>query len=260
MKINQIERPLENRQVYGYKSDGNTVTAHRWKVFKLDGNLYLTEPKSTKYGETYAHLVLFFPGVKIGLDIGTLIRWQLYQYDIEDVTRRVPFATKDTFREAFTATMENGGFLKNSYIAFVRQYDEEMANKMMRYKIEWEERKERERQAKIAEQNRLEEIERKKHEQAIAEMIKDAENRIISGGRIENKIVDGKPMLLRLFDDHGIKIAPRSRGWVIDKLTEVIQRDNGSSSATFRKSYNGEKISEGFCRAYFELRNCLIAQ
>lgn len=260
MKINQIERTLENRQVYGYKSDGNTVTAHRWKVFKLDGNLYLTEPKTEEYGERYAHLVLFFPGVKIGLDIGTLIGWQLDQYEVEDVTRRVPFATEGTFRDAVAATMANDGFLKNSYIAFVRQYDGEMADKMMRYKIDWTERKERERQAKIEEQNRLEEIERKKHAQAVAEMIKEAENRIISGGRIENKGIDGKPLLLHLFDKHGVKIAPRSRGWVIDKLTEVIQRDNGSSSATFRKSYNGEKISEGFCRAYFELRNCLIAQ
>ena len=164
MKINQIEANLENKQVYGYKRDGDTVTAHRWKVFHLSGNLYLQEPQADKYGQRYTHIALFFPNVKIGLDIGMLSGWQLDQYSAEDVERRISFTTVEAFRDIINAQMTNGEHIKDSYIAFVRQYDEAQADKMQSYKKGWRECKERERQVEIAERERREARERQERE------------------------------------------------------------------------------------------------
>lgn len=256
MEINQIEANLENRQVYGYKHDGNTVTAHRWKVFHLSGNLYLQEPQTDKYGQRYAHIALFFQNVKIGLDVGILSGWQLDQYSAEDVERRISFAMVEAFRDTINAQMANGEHIKDSYIAFVRQYDDVQAGKMQSYKKEWRERNERERQAAISERERREARERKERERAIAEAVEKAEQAIISGGYISNKEIYGKPLFLHLFDKNGITVPIRSRGWIIDTLASVTQNNNGSASVSVRKSC--KRVSNGFVSAYFELRNYLI--
>lgn len=258
MKINQIEENLENKQVYGYKRDGNTVTSHRWKVFHLSGNLYLQEPQIDKYGQRYAHIALFFQNVKIGLDVGMLSGWQLDQYSAEEVERRISFVTVDAFRDTINAQMASGEHIKDSYIAFVRQYDEVQAEKMQSYKKEWRERKEHERQAEIAERERREAQERQERERTTAEAVEKAEQAIISGGYIGNKEIDGKPLFLHLFDKNGITVPIRSRGWIIERLASVTQHSNGTASVSASVSVKNKNVSKGFVSAYFELRNHLI--
>lgn len=258
MKLNQIEAAIENRQVYGYKRDGNTVTAHRWKVFHITGNLYLQEPQSDSYGQRYAHVVLFFPGVKIGLDIGMLSSWQLDQYTVEDVASRFSVSTVDALNDLLIGRMENAEHIKDSYIAFVRQYDIVLADRMATYKADYIQRMEQKRQEAHEERARREEQERLDRERAIADELAKAEQEIINGGYVENKMIDGKPLFLRLFDAYGIKIAPRSRGWIIDKLKSVTSCADGSATVSSLATRKGEKISQGFCDAYYELRNHLI--
>lgn len=258
MKLNQIEAALENRQVYGYKRDGNTVTAHRWKVFHIAGNLYLQEPQVDSYGQRYAHVALFFPGVKIGLDIGMLSSWQLDRYTVEDVASRFPVSTVDALNELMAGRMESDEHIRDSYIAFVRQYDLAFAQKLEAYKAEYIRRMEQKRQEAHEERAHREEQERLDRERAIADELAKAEQAIINGGYVENKMLDGKPLFLRLFDKHGIKIAPRSRGWIIDKLKSVTSCADGSATVSRLAARQGEKISQGFCDAYYELRNHLI--
>lgn len=260
VKINQIETPLENRQVYGYKRDGNTVTAHRWKVFHLSGNLYLQETQADQYGQRYTHIVLFFTDVKIGLDIGMLSAWQLDQYSVEDVVNRIGFSDIDTFSAMISAQMEHGGYIKNSYMAFVSQYDVTLARKMEAYKAEWLERREKQQEAERAERERKEEQERKEQEKALSAAIEQAEKKILSGGRIENTEINGKCLFLHLFDKHGVNVAIRSRGWIIDKLKAVIKSADGSTQVSFKPTRKGEKISNGFCNAFYELCDILLKE
>ena len=260
IRINQLETPLENRQVYGYKRDGNTVTAHRWKVFHMSGNLYLQETQADQYGQRYTHVVLFFHDVKIGLDIGMLSAWQLDQYSVEDVASKIGFSDIDTFSAMISAQMEHNGYIKNSYIAFVSQYDVTLARKMEAYKAEWLERREKQQEAERAERERKEEQERKEQEKALSAAIEQAEKKILAGGRIENTEINGKCLFLHLFDRHGVNVAIRSRGWIIDKLKAVIKSADGSTQVSFKPTRKGEKISNGFCNAFYELCDILLKE
>ena len=260
VKINQIEAPLEKRQVYGYKPDGNTVVAHRWKVFHLSGNLYLQEPQVDQYKQRFAHLALFFPGVKIGLDIGMLTGWQLDQYSAEDVENKCGCPTVDTFSAMIKDQMESDGHIKNTYIAFVNQYDREFAKQIEEYKAKWLERRAKKNAEWQAECLRKQEQQHREREQEIAEDIANAEQAIMNGGTIDNVMLDGKCVFLRLFDKYEIDIAIRTRGWIINKLTSVIQKDNGGASLTFKRRTKTEKISQSFVNAYFQLRDMLIKE
>lgn len=117
---------------------------------------------------------------------------------------------------------------------------------------------EKELEAEREERRRIEEQERIEREQAISEKLAQAEKAIINGGRIENETLDGKLLFLRLFDKYGVKLAIRSRGWVIDKLKSVVQCEDGSATVYRLITRKGEKISEGFTEAYYKLRHILI--
>lgn len=111
---------------------------------------------------------------------------------------------------------------------------------------------ERERRRCMAEQ------EQNTRENEIAAELAKAEQKIISSGYIENKNLYGKLLFLRLFDKYGVKVAIRSRGWIIDKLKSVNQHTDGSANISFRATRKGERASQGFWDAYVELRDILI--
>ena len=111
---------------------------------------------------------------------------------------------------------------------------------------------ERERRRCMAEQ------EQNTRENEIATELAKAEQKIISSGYIENKNLYGKLLFLRLFDKYGVKVAIRSRGWIIDKLKSVNQHTDGSANISFMATRKGERASQGFWDAYVELRDILI--
>lgn len=110
----------------------------------------------------------------------------------------------------------------------------------------------------IEERKRREEQDRIERYRALADELEKAEQTIIDGGYIENKNINGKCVFLRLFDKYDIDIAIRTRGWIINKLTSVIQKENGGASLTFRRKTKTEKVSRSFVVAYFKLRDMLI--
>lgn len=110
----------------------------------------------------------------------------------------------------------------------------------------------------IEERKRREEQDRIERYRALADELEKAEQAIIDGGYIENKNINGKCVFLRLFDKYDIDIAIRTRGWIINKLTSVIQKENGGASLTFRRKTKTEKVSHSFVVAYFKLRDMLI--
>lgn len=102
------------------------------------------------------------------------------------------------------------------------------------------------------------EQEQNARENEIADELAKAEQKIISSGYIENKNLYGKLLFLRLFDKYGVKVAIRSRGWIIDKLKSVNQHTDGSANISFMATRKGERASQGFWDAYVELRDILI--
>lgn len=256
MLINQIETTPESRQVYGYKRDGNTVTAHRWKVFPLVDSLYLQEPVADQYGQRYAHIVFLLDGVKIGLDVGMLTSWQIDNYSVEDVAAHVGFSDADTFKAHIRADMENGLHIRDSYIAFVRQFDAPLAEEMQIYKAPFLQRREKQEQERRAEMERREQQEREQRARELAEAIAEAEKKILTGGRIENIEIGGKCLFLHLFDARGIDVPIRSRGWIASKLTAVIKCGE-SVSVVISPTRKGEKVSSGFSAAWYDLARAL---
>jgi hypothetical protein len=256
MFINQIETTPENRQVYGYKRDGNTVTAHRWKVFPLVDSLYLQEPVTDKYGQRYAHIVFLLDGVKIGLDVGMLNSWQIDEYSAEDVAERVGFRDLDSFSAHVRADMKKGGFVRDSWISFVRQFDVQFSDEMQACKADYLARLEKQQEERRAEMERREQQEREQRARELDEAIADAEKKILTGGRIENIEIAGKCLFLHLFDARGIDVPIRSRGWIAQKLTAVIKCGE-SVSVVMSTKRKGEKVSSGFSAAWYALVRAL---
>ena len=115
-------------------------------------------------------------------------------------------------------------------------------------------------EAERAERLRREEQERIEREQEIETAIAQAEQKIISSGYIENENIYGKLLFLRLFDKYGVKVPIRTRGWIINKLVAVNQHSDGGAQVFRNVKSKNEKISDGFCAAYWNLRNILIAE
>jgi hypothetical protein len=258
--LNNLLGSFERRQVYGYKRDGNTVVAHRWNVARLTDNLYLQEPWTDAYGQRFAHVVLVRPDSKIGLDVGSIGDYQLQNYGRDFLAERIGFSTVDEFNAQMNAAIENGDYIRNSYIAFVQQYDSALAKRMEAAKAAYLERREKREAERRAEYIRKQEQQRREREQEIADEITKAEQTIINGGKIDNTMTDGKYLFLRLFEKHGVKVAIRSKGWIIEKLVYVLQNVDGGAQVSFRKSSKYEKISGGFTSAYWELREILLAE
>ena len=256
--LNNLLKNFERRQVYGYKRDGNTVVAHRWNVARLTDNLYLQEPWTDAYGQRFAHVVLVRPDSKIGLDVGSIGDYQLQNYGRDFLAERIGFSTVDEFNAQMNAAIENGDYIRNSYIAFVQQYDSALAKRMEAAKAAYLERREKREAERRAEYIRKQEQQRREREQEIADEITQAEQAIISGGKIDNTVTDGKCLFLRLFEKHGVKVAIRSKGWIIEKLVYVLQNVDGGAQVYFRKYSKYEKISGGFTSAYWELREILL--
>ena len=107
------------------------------------------------------------------------------------------------------------------------------------------------------ERARREEQERLDRECAIADDLAKAEQAIVNGGYVENKMLYGKPLFLRLFDKHGIDLAIRSRGWAINKLRGFEQHNDGMITIRYRQTRKNERISDGCFAAYCKLRELL---
>ena len=262
MKLREIAKDLENRQVFGYKPDGNTVTAHRWKVYHIAENLYMTEMTAPKnYGEPHAHVCAFFPGVKIGFDLGTICRWQINEYNETDVLDMCAWCSSpEKFIASLEKRMQEGKWLKNSEIAFVKQFDPEAANRMTAYHDEKSrEREEKNEERREAAQKREEE-ERAERERITAEKIADAERIIKTGKRLENESVFGKSLLNLVLDRNEIPVPIRTRGWISERLktVQVVPECRSISVSFIKKSANG-KASETVYSLVWDLYKKLTA-
>lgn len=244
MKLNQIEAPIENRQVYGYKPDGNTVTLHRWKVFRVSDTMYMQEPRTDKYGQVYTHVCLFLPGVKYGLDMGSVGQWQLDQYTADDLIQRFGFPTQQDYIDNANSRIRENSWIKNSEVKFAEQFAPDLSKAMQDFHdAQVRERQERSARAK-AEARAKEEAERAEQHRQIDCKLREAEETIRDGGRIVNANLYGKPLVSLLMDRHNITVPLRTKGWIYEKLASVTYNASGRPiTLTYRRASKTQKGS-----------------
>lgn len=262
MKLCEIAKDLENRQVFGYKRDGNTVTAHRWKVFPVVGNIWLREPKEDSYGITHYKICLFLPDVKIGLDFGSIDEYQFAEWDENDLIER-RYLTFAYYSPAEFLRMEEqkvgeSCWIKNSEIEFLRQFAPAEAERLQIYHDEQTKAREERNKARHDEYLRKEAERKAVEERILSEKLDAAENTIRAGGRIENETVNGKPLFFHLFERNGMEIPIKTKGWIADKLRYILVDRSENIRVCFKQSKNA-KISQSFVNCYFDLQRKILS-
>ena len=245
MKLNELKTELENRQVFGYKPDGNTVTAHRWSVYRATGNIWIHEPDPDQYGQVFPRVCLFFPGVKIGLDLFSIGLYQMMNWEESELISKMDFlnmgfSDESDFIRSAENRMNSGAWVKNSEIAFVRQFNADFADRMTAYHDEKSREREEKDRERIEAARKHAEEEAAEQERITAEKINSAEQSIKAGKPFQNESVFGKSLLNLLFDRNEIPVPIRTRGWIAEHLKKF--EINGSAiTVTYIKNTKNTK-------------------
>lgn len=265
MKLCEIAKDLENRQVFGYKQDGNTVTAHRWSVYHVTGNIWIHESAPDQYGQVSPRVCLFFPGVKIGLDLFAFTPYQLMTWEDSELISKMDFlnmgfSDESDFIRSAENRMNDGAWIKNTEIAFVRQFAPDLADRMTAYHDEKSrEREEKDRERREAARKRAEE-ESAERERITAEKIDEAERAIKAGREFQNETVFGKSLFNLVLDRNEIPVPIRTRGWIADRLkTVLVVPECRSVSISFWKASKTAKASQTVYELIWTLYNKLTA-
>ena len=265
MKLCEIAKNLENRQVFGYKQDGNTVTAHRWTVYHATGNIWIHEPDPDEYGQVFPRICLFFPGVKIGLDLFSIGLYQFMNWEDSELISKMDFlnmgfADESDFIRAAENRMNTGSWVKNSEIAFVRQFAPAFADRMTAYHDEKSREREEKDRERIEAARKHSEEEAAERERITAEKIDAAEREIKAGREFQNETVFGKSLFNLVLDRNEIPVPIRTRGWIADRLKTVrIVPECRSVSISFWKASKTAKASQTVYELIWTLYNKLTA-
>jgi len=124
MTLDQIETPFERRRAIRYGKDGNKAVRHWYNVRPVGGSIYMGEPMDDKHGMKYFDLFVFFPNVKDGLYLTCMVDPSRHTQEevMESVGNRT-VENKDAFTSDLDKRIEQGAFIGNADIEFVRQWD-----------------------------------------------------------------------------------------------------------------------------------------
>lgn len=172
MTIAELNTPLERRRMIEYGADGCKVVRHWHNVRNALGNVWLTEPETDEYGRTEVIVFIAFPGMD-GMKLGSIggLDWRT----VEDISG-FDYAAPEDMCIWLDERAEQGKFIGNAQIEFVRQFDEQRANRYAEARAAYYERKEAEEQTR-REQRQREEAEKQAERERI-----DAEARALYCG------------------------------------------------------------------------------
>lgn len=170
------------------------------------------------------------------------------------------FADESDFIRSAENRMNSGAWVKNSEIAFVRQFAPAFAERMTAYHDEKSREREEKDLERIEAARKHAEEEAAERERITAEKIDEAERTIKAGREFQNEMVFGKSLFNLVLDRNEIPVPIRTRGWIADRLkTVLVVPELRSVSISFWKASKTAKASQTVYELIWTLYNKLTA-
>ena len=238
MTLSEITTPYEQKQMYHYLKDGNTVKLSSTRVKLIRKPYYMSEPKTDEYGNTYADIYVWYPNPDCGMklmnlrtdtEVEKLCAYNDDAYETpEKFTRAVTELTYPRMLEIFLVNEINPDLVP----FLIRKHDEYLKAKSA---IESEQRRTQERidMEFVSEQN---EILKSTVEKAVEILKHDGilKNETITEYRNRYDFSEYK-LINYIARKYGVKIPLKTQGWINSTLAE-IKIKNGEMTTYKRMS------------------------
>ncbi len=146
MTLAELTTPFQRHSIIDYKADGITVCCRRCWMQHMDGPLYKGKEHINRHGESEFNLFVVYDGIEQGLLYGRRIRHPEW-YTVEkcrDGLRRCGYDTLEHYLAGMEKRIQEGRFVGNADIAFIRQFDSPLADRYARHRKEYYARREAE--------------------------------------------------------------------------------------------------------------------
>lgn len=238
MTLSEITTPYEQKQMYHYLKDGNTVKLSSTHVKLIRKPYYMSEPKTDEYGNTYADIYVWYPNPDCGMKLMNL------RTDTE--VEKLCAYNDDAYEtpEKFTRTVTELVYPRMLEIFFVNEINPDLVpflirkhNEYLKAKsaIESEQRRTQERidMEFVSEQN---EILKSTVEKAVEILKHDGilKNETITEYRNRYDFSEYK-LINYIARKYGVKIPLKTQGWINSTLAE-IKIENGEMTTYKRMS------------------------
>lgn len=146
MTLAELTTPFQRHPIIDYKADGITVYCRRRWMQHIDGPLYKSKEHINRHGESEFSLFVVYGGIEQGLLYGRRIRHPEW-YTVEkcrDGLRRCGYDTLEHYLAGMEERIQEGRFVGNADIAFIRQFDSPLADRYAQHRKEYYARREAE--------------------------------------------------------------------------------------------------------------------
>ena len=150
--------------------------------------------------------------------------------------------------EQYVEARDNNGKYANFVgAAFIGELDKcvEISNKLKEERI----KKDKERKAELAKQREIEDQER---EQAEKLLIEETEKTFANGGTIKDTNI-----IIKLADKYNVEIPLRTKGWILNNLSEVTITESGSVSYRYWRRSKAATGSQKVYEVLFNIREAI---
>ena len=253
--------PFRGKCVY-YAKDGNTIKVWNKTLYHLsDISNYQQENMAVevvnyKYSTSYALYAL------IG-KVYVRVSWINECYAVENISddpnfqQYLAIGSVDDWNEYLLGKVSRSQYINNLEIEVLRQNGKfELAAYFQPYhdayiaQIESEDKRGQEKFEKERAENEAQE------EKERESMIAAAEDKILHGGKLDNKPLPGRAdsIILFLCDKYGISVPIKTRGWIKKNINFVLFSEEGKPT---NYSTSGKGKSQTFCNKMFELADAV---
>lgn len=251
MTLENLNTEYENKKVFMYAKDGNTIVRHSKRMRKITDNIYAGEPENNGYGN-YCNIYLVFDSVERGIKYCNTSVCN----DVETIVNAVHKDRHDTLEgiiSVINEAVENQRHVPMLYVEFIRQFRTDMIPAMMdarkAYKEKLDRKHEEERAKREAEEAERIKVTMEKTNSVISSAIETLKN----GGKLENKRItvyktnsdcNEYSIVNYLCRQYGVNIPLRTAGWVNDKLHSLNIADGKCCSLQWYKRSKTAKCSQ----------------
>lgn len=240
MTLSEITTPYEQKQMYHYLKDGNTVKLSSTRVKLIRKPYYMSEPKTDEYGNTYADIYVWYPKYDDGCGI------KLMNLRTDTEVERLCAYNDDVYEtpEKFIRTVTELVYPRMLEIFLVNEINPDLVPFLMKKReayleaqsaIESEQRRTQERidMEFVSEQNEI----LKSTVEKAAEILKHdgiLKNETITEYRSRYDFSKYK-LVNYIARKYGVKIPLKTQGWINSTLAE-IKIENGEMTTYKRMS------------------------
>lgn len=240
MTLSEITTPYEQKQMYHYLSDGNTVKLSNIRVKLIREPYYMSEPKTDKYGNTYADIYVWYPKYDDGCGM------KLTNLRTDTEVEKLCAYNDDTYEtpEKFIKEVVNLDYPRMLEVSIIGEMNPELVPFLMKKRDAYLEARAR----KEAESKRIQEEADKKYvseqNEILKNTVKNAVEILKHDGVLKNITVteyrdkydySEYKLVNYLSRKYGVKIPLRTQGWINSTLAE-IKIENGTMTTYKRMS------------------------